>query len=297
MKKIFILLLLIDFILVTALPGVALSQSSVLRQGMKSEEIKALQEILKEDSAIYPEGYTTGYFGRLTTKAVKRLQKKFGLPETGIIDETTEKVIFPYLRIQVVSPNGGEVWDRSEIQMISWEILTPTPEKRVFWPKVSIDLFKRIKLPKKPCREGEECPLIERSIFVRHIAFANIFDRSYSWKITRDIPNGKNYIIRISTGRRFLPCILPMESRTQAECLKTKFTALKSTSFSPEIVNRSKYLPPSRLYWDESDAPFAIIGEIPPSLPNLEKVIAILEKISKELQLAIQLLKEVIISH
>lgn len=60
-----------------------------LRIGMTSEEVKRLQEILATDPDIYPEGYITGYFGRLTEKAVKRLQKKMCLEEVGIVGPKT----------------------------------------------------------------------------------------------------------------------------------------------------------------------------------------------------------------
>ena len=53
---------------------------------MKSDEVKRLQEQLAKDASLYPEGLTTGYFGSLTEAAVKRLQQKHGLPQTGIVD-------------------------------------------------------------------------------------------------------------------------------------------------------------------------------------------------------------------
>ncbi|MES2994555.1 MAG: fibronectin type III domain-containing protein [Patescibacteria group bacterium] len=50
-----------------------------LRQGMTSEEVKALQEILAADPDIYPEGLVTGFYGALTAKAVAKFQKKHGV--------------------------------------------------------------------------------------------------------------------------------------------------------------------------------------------------------------------------
>ncbi|MBU4466640.1 hypothetical protein KKF47_01070, partial [Patescibacteria group bacterium] len=41
-----------------------------LKVGSRSEIVKNLQEALKGDSSIYPEGLTTGYFGTLTKKAI-----------------------------------------------------------------------------------------------------------------------------------------------------------------------------------------------------------------------------------
>ena len=60
-----------------------------LRFGMTSEEIKRLQEILATDPDIYPEGFITGYFGRLTEKAVKKFQKKVCLEQVGIVGPKT----------------------------------------------------------------------------------------------------------------------------------------------------------------------------------------------------------------
>lgn len=47
--------------------------------GMTSTQVRVLQEYLAKDSAIYPEGLVTGYYGELTKKAVARFQDRFGL--------------------------------------------------------------------------------------------------------------------------------------------------------------------------------------------------------------------------
>lgn len=60
-----------------------------LRIGMTSEEVKRLQEILATDPDIYPEGLITGYFGKLTEKAVKMFQKKVCLEEVGLVGPKT----------------------------------------------------------------------------------------------------------------------------------------------------------------------------------------------------------------
>ena len=56
---------------------------------MTSEEVKQLQELLSTDPEIYPEGFITGYFGRLTEKAVKRFQKRICLEEVGVVGPKT----------------------------------------------------------------------------------------------------------------------------------------------------------------------------------------------------------------
>ena len=60
-----------------------------LRFGMTSEEVKRLQEILATDPDVYPEGFITGYFGRLTEKAVKKFQKKICVEQVGIVGPKT----------------------------------------------------------------------------------------------------------------------------------------------------------------------------------------------------------------
>ena len=60
-----------------------------LRIGMTSEEVKRLQEILATDPEVYPEGLITGYFGRLTEKAVKMFQKKVCLEQVGLVGPKT----------------------------------------------------------------------------------------------------------------------------------------------------------------------------------------------------------------
>ena len=60
-----------------------------LKFGMSSDEVKQLQELLATDSDIYPEGYITGFYGRLTEQAVKRFQKKVCLDQVGAVGPKT----------------------------------------------------------------------------------------------------------------------------------------------------------------------------------------------------------------
>lgn len=56
---------------------------SPLGPGASGAAVSALQQFLARDSAIYPEGKVTGYYGTLTTTAVQRLQAKYGLVSSG----------------------------------------------------------------------------------------------------------------------------------------------------------------------------------------------------------------------
>jgi len=60
-----------------------------LKPGMTSEEVKLLQEILATDPDIYPQGHITGYYGKLTEKAVKRFQKIAGIEQVGLLGPKT----------------------------------------------------------------------------------------------------------------------------------------------------------------------------------------------------------------
>ena len=71
---------------------------SDLKLGMTSAEVTALQQGLKQNPVVYPEGLVTGYFGPLTKAAVIRFQNNFateilspwGLTKgTGFVGSTT----------------------------------------------------------------------------------------------------------------------------------------------------------------------------------------------------------------
>ena len=51
--------------------------------GSSGPDVKLLQKLLSKDSSIYPEGYSTGYFGILTQKAVQKFQEKQGIASVG----------------------------------------------------------------------------------------------------------------------------------------------------------------------------------------------------------------------
>ena len=250
---------------------------SGLKVGSRSEEVKNLQEILKDDSTIYPEGLITGYFGLMTEKAIRKIQAKCGLPKTGVIDQDTIKCIFPQnYQVKVSSPNGGEKWNKDQIQTIKWEVIQSSQEilkdeKKItppVWSKASIDLFK-----KELCR-AEICPAVEpRSVFVKHLATVNLFNGSYSWKIDSDIANGSDYVIRITVGEGIVPMYLYEKGK--------------------EII-RPDIWPSPKVNWDESDNPFTISGSQTPPKEDLKELLNVLEEMSRLLIRAIQILQGII---
>ena len=52
--------------------------------GSSGDDVRALQEFLAKDSALYPEGDVTGYYGALTRAAVQRFQEMHGIAGSGV---------------------------------------------------------------------------------------------------------------------------------------------------------------------------------------------------------------------
>lgn len=60
-----------------------LSLNRSLYKGLNNPDVKALQEFLAQDSSIYPEAITTGFYGSLTERAVQRFQMKHSIAAPG----------------------------------------------------------------------------------------------------------------------------------------------------------------------------------------------------------------------
>lgn len=73
-----------------------------LSQGMSGDDIERVQELLATDPSLYPEGLVTGYFGPLTSAALKRFQERNELNPTGMLDDETRTMLEEYL-----AENGG----------------------------------------------------------------------------------------------------------------------------------------------------------------------------------------------
>ena len=63
--------------------------TKALRRGASGDDVRELQEFLKQYPEIYPEGLVTGFFGALTESAVKRFQEKFNIETEGIVGPKT----------------------------------------------------------------------------------------------------------------------------------------------------------------------------------------------------------------
>lgn len=79
---------------------------NVLKKGMSGIEVTNLQRALMIDSTAHPKGLISGYFDDATEKALKEFQKKYGLPQTGIVDiETMRKLNEIYSKEEEYSPD------------------------------------------------------------------------------------------------------------------------------------------------------------------------------------------------
>ena len=84
-----------------------------LKEGMRGEDVKLLQETLAANQEIYPEGIISGYYGRLTTQAVKRFQKKFNIEQVGQVGpKTLEKLNKELEKNQITTEETGENEER-----------------------------------------------------------------------------------------------------------------------------------------------------------------------------------------
>lgn len=79
-----------------------------LREGASGDDVKLLQTILAVDLTVYPEGRVTGYYGKLTTQAVKRFQKMHNIDQAGNVGPKTIEKITKELE---KNPIGTEVRD------------------------------------------------------------------------------------------------------------------------------------------------------------------------------------------
>lgn len=81
--------------------------AKTLQAGASGDQVRDLQEFLKQFPDIYPEGLVTGYFGPLTENAVKRFQIKEGIEAVGIIGPITRNRLNEFMMKGVIGPIGA----------------------------------------------------------------------------------------------------------------------------------------------------------------------------------------------
>lgn len=111
-----------------------LAITKTLKRGDTGDEVRKLQELLKSDLEIYPEGLVTGYFGVLTERAVKRFQEKhsqdilsplglFG--GTGIVGENTIAILNKLAAVPAVPATPAQPFPGERIPAIPAEPAIP----------------------------------------------------------------------------------------------------------------------------------------------------------------------------
>ncbi|MBI2635391.1 MAG: peptidoglycan-binding protein [Parcubacteria group bacterium] len=63
--------------------------TKALSRGATGDEVKQLQEFLKQFPDVYPQGLVSGYFGPLTEAAVRKFQEKQGIESVGVVGPKT----------------------------------------------------------------------------------------------------------------------------------------------------------------------------------------------------------------
>lgn len=312
----------------------------VLQKGMTSDSIKDVQTILKTDPSIY-SGPVTGYFGSQTEQAVKKLQAKYGLAQSGVLDEATQRVILPIdtqVELTIVTPNGGEAWRAGDTQKILWKATfapTPTPLPPPCYPRPAcLDATPRC-LPAEPA--GGWCAGIETNApsgsslgstvgasvsdvsgkrdvrpdivpffpraslsltrdsdptFVRPLGTINLYESQKLWTIPRDIPEAKDYRVRITLGAN-TPCMYRAEKEAAARgrlldsnsIYPCPMMSTSNTNITDKMMAYPQYFAS-----DMSDNVFAILGgadteELARLKRQLAEVEAMLEKLSEQVRI------------
>ena len=122
--------------------GSALTIDSDLKKGDRGKEVEKLQECLASDSAVYPEGKITGYFGNQTKQAVINFQEKYaseildpwGFSKgTGLVARTTRKKLNELcgqvstedipLKLTLVTVNQPQLIEVAEILKRQWGVV------------------------------------------------------------------------------------------------------------------------------------------------------------------------------
>jgi peptidoglycan hydrolase-like protein with peptidoglycan-binding domain len=271
--------------------------NATLRQGVSNPDVSTLQTMLKTDSSVYPAGLVTGYFGPATEAAVKKIQKKYGLSQTGIVDEATQAVLYPNpyttdISIAIMQPNGGELWSAGNAVQILWKstvspiVAVPMPVPMMnggsgtsagavtgsdgavsrgldINPIGTTGTNTMIKpapsIMPPPFFNYASIDLTRDSdpSYLHHIGSVNLYESQYSWRIPKSVPEASDYRVRISVGKN-VPCMYTND----VQMMKTGISAPTSISrpicASPMIA--------SSFASDASDNVFSIKGGTDPNI-------------------------------
>lgn len=89
---------------------IELKFSRALAQGATGDDVKKLQEFLKNFTGSYPNGLITGYYGPLTQVAVKKFQEQNGIESVGMVGPKTQEklnVLVAAIPATPATPSSG----------------------------------------------------------------------------------------------------------------------------------------------------------------------------------------------
>lgn len=111
MKKAWVVIAITALLLIAAPGALAKSYSN----GDTADEVSTIQRALTELNLYYTD--ITGHFGNKTEKAVKLFQKKYGLRQTGVVDDTTRERLYLAANISssTVSSSSGTSYSTSTV--------------------------------------------------------------------------------------------------------------------------------------------------------------------------------------
>ncbi|EKD24130.1 MAG: hypothetical protein ACD_81C00100G0006 [uncultured bacterium] len=108
-----------------------------LKEGSSGEKVRTLQTILAADINIYPEGIITGYYGKLTARAVRRFQS---LEQSRNIAKSSEKILAES-PVQLSGKVQNTTQDRSSREEAYRKLIDE--QNRVDGEKIQADLLRR----------------------------------------------------------------------------------------------------------------------------------------------------------
>jgi len=198
-------------------------------------QISLLQDFLKTRGLFKQK--SNGFFGVTTLQAVNKFQESVGLSSTGFVgpltrgkikEQTCGGVVVipmrpPIGKIAVLSPNGGETWQKGTTQTIKWNSnLVSIPEQPIIYD-ISLVPY---------CPSGQVC-----ATYAPFAIAQGVSGSTYNWTVGKtasggDIPAGQ-YKVTISSAANGSVT----DQSDSAFTIAGITTQSTDTSLSPEAVS------------------------------------------------------------
>lgn len=117
-----------------------------------------LQQMLSQDTNIYPEKKITGYYGDTTKTAIEKFQAKHNIQKTGSVDEATKntinKVLLPHL-----CPKQKNIYPDLLLKKITKQT-APLPAN--YTPPMLVDITREVDTTGPVCLRADVLPNVKR---------------------------------------------------------------------------------------------------------------------------------------